>query len=84
MSIDLTLEKIGDILKLRDFAEAIATLLLHHGQVLLVNHRCSPRQQLVDLRSRSMLKRKDRFLTLSYTRAHVVFSSGVYSTLGMG
>ena len=40
----LTFQKIGDILKLGDFAKAIAALLLHHGEILLVNNRCSPRQ----------------------------------------
>ena len=40
----LTFQKIGDILKLGDFAKAIAALLLHHGKILLVNNRCSPRQ----------------------------------------
>ena len=40
----LTFQKIGDILKLGNFAIAIATLLLHHGKVLLVHNGCSPRQ----------------------------------------
>ena len=52
----LTFQKVGDILKLGNFAKAVAALLLHHGEVLLVDNGGSPGQELVHLIRQSSLK----------------------------